>query len=336
MFFNMKKFFLIIISILSLALIPESQAAPQIRATLDSTRILMGRRANLEVQVVQKRGEVGTFPLLAASPNGIVGVCGDSVELTRPAHLDTLELGSGKIQVNWNISVQSFDSGFYRIPELIYVCGRDTSRTNAVSLKVVPVKATAEDEIADYSPVADADGKRWSDMLPDWLYYNWWLILILLLAIGAGVWVWLTRKKGLPVVAFKPKPAVDPAVEALARLSELKKRGLWEKGMEKEYFTLLTDILRHYLFRRFGINAMEMTSAQILDSLEKDPEIASRKEMVARILDMADFVKFARVRPLPADNVAAIEDAVSFVEATAKHDEPAQSDNSSESDGKDK
>ncbi len=39
--------------------------------------------------------------------------------------------------------------------------------------------------------------------------------------------------------------------------------------MEKEYFTELTDILRIYLYRRFGINAMEMTSRQILAGLSK-------------------------------------------------------------------
>ncbi len=31
---------------------------------------------------------------------------------------------------------------------------------------------------------------------------------------------------------------------------------------------------------------------------------------------MADFVKFAKVRPLPADNIAAYENAVKFVEET--------------------
>ena len=35
-----------------------------------------------------------------------------------------------------------------------------------------------------------------------------------------------------------------------------------------------------------------------------------------QILSVADFVKFAKVRPLPADNIAAYDNAVRFVEET--------------------
>ena len=81
-------------------------------------------------------------------------------------------------------------------------------------------------------------------------------------------------------------------------------------------FTELTDILRTYLYRRFGINAMEMTSRQILAAISADKETKDKKPLVRQILDMADFVKFAKVRPLPADNIQSYENAVKFVEDT--------------------
>ena len=71
------------------------------------------------------------------------------------------------------------------------------------------------------------------------------------------------------------------------------------------YFTELTDILRLYLYRRFGINAAEMTSRQILASLKKNKDTQDKRVYFRQILDMADFVKFAKVRPLPEDNVKA-------------------------------
>lgn len=95
--------------------------------------------------------------------------------------------------------------------------------------------------------------------------------------------------------------------------------------MEKEYFTDLTDILRSYLYERFGINAMEMTTRQIMDKIYES-DLKDKKDYVKQILNVADFVKFAKVRPLPADSIAAYENAKKFVEETI----PAEKEDSSE------
>ncbi len=96
--------------------------------------------------------------------------------------------------------------------------------------------------------------------------------------------------------------------------------------MEKEYFTLLTDILREYLERRFDINAMEMTTRQIIDSLSSNTEVKEKRNYMREILDVADFVKFAKVRPLPSDNIAAFDNAVKFVEETKPVEKPDADD----------
>jgi len=86
--------------------------------------------------------------------------------------------------------------------------------------------------------------------------------------------------------------------------------------LERDYFTQLTDILREYLQGRFGINAMEMTSAQIMDTLKGQKELDAKKDYVEQILRVADFVKFAKMRPLPDDNIEAFTNALRFVEET--------------------
>lgn len=40
------------------------------------------------------------------------------------------------------------------------------------------------------------------------------------------------------------------------------------------------------------------------------------------ILDMADFVKFAKVRPLPEDNIKSFENALNFVRGTKPVPQP--------------
>lgn len=310
--------------------------AAKVTAKLDSVSILMGKVATMRLQVVQEKGESGRFPLLEQPDRRFIGVCGDSVELSTAIRRDTVDLGSGKIQINCDLGVQAFDSGYYKIPELAYVTGRDTAWSNTLNLKVVPVKAEADDPIADFAAESEPAGSSWTDSLPDWLYYYWWVILIALIVAGAIVWVLLRRKKGVSIIPAKPVVVVPPHEAALAALAKLKEKKLWERGMEKEYFTELTEILRIYLEKRFGINAMEMTSRQIMQTLGSNDEVRDKRQMVRQILDMADFVKFAKVRPLPADNVAAFDNAVKFVEATAPRPEVRAEAESAKEGGKGK
>ena len=61
---------------------------------------------------------------------------------------------------------------------------------------------------------------------------------------------------------------------------------------------------------------MEMTSRQILGALKNNKETRDKRDYIRQILNMADFVKFAKVRPLPDDNIASFENALKFVEET--------------------
>ncbi|MDE6865883.1 MAG: cell wall anchor protein, partial [Muribaculaceae bacterium] len=53
-----------------------------------------------------------------------------------------------------------------------------------------------------------------------------------------------------------------------------------------------------------------------LAALSNNNDPKARRGRIRQILDMADFVKFAKVRPLPPDNVKAMENAIQFVEET--------------------
>lgn len=275
----------------------------------------MGKMTRLNVEIDQEESFRGRFPLLnEIRENGIIPLCGDSVELRLPEKIDTVKTDNG-LKISFSLPVQSFDSGYYQLPAIAYVSGVDTFLSNKVSLKVLPVSGvTAETPIADYANVAEPANKSVFDAVPDWILDFWWLILILLLAIAFGMWVYIRYRKTGYIIPPKPQPT--PYEEAISRLRELKEKKLWEQGMEKEYFTDLTDILRYYLYRRFGINAVEMTSRQILGALSTNKETKDKRQLIRQILDMADFVKFAKVRPLPADNIASYENALKFVEET--------------------
>lgn len=289
-------------------------AATAVKASLDSVNLRMGDMTTLHLSVSMQKGTKGDFPLLKHfRDDGIIPVCGDSVELRAPSKVDTVENGD-LLSINYDIPLQAFDSGYYRLPEFVFVTGKDSVRSNALALKVYPVNANADTPIHDYASVADPAGSSIFDFLPDWLIDLWWLWILILLAAAVSVYALRRYRKNGFILPKKPEPT--PYEAASSALRSLKEKQLWEKGMEKEYFTELTEILRTYLYRRFGINAMEMTSRQILASLKSNPELSDKRRYFRQILDMADFVKFAKVRPLPDDNVLAFDNAVRFVEET--------------------
>lgn len=304
---------------------------PVVKAKLDSLNLVMGRMTSLQLTVEQPENMRGDFPLFRnIADKGYASVCNDSVELRAPVSADTVR-SNGYMTVTMKVPVQAFDSGFYRLPEFVYVAGRDTVRSNSLALKVIPVNVSKDDPIDDYASLSDPEDSSFFDWVPDWLYDFWWLVLIILLAVAALVYLLRSyRKKGYLI---PPKPQPTPYEIAMASLHALKEKKYWEQGMEREYYTELTDILRSYLYGRFGINAMEMTSRQILASLSRNPEIKDKRPMIHQILNMADFVKFAKVRPLPDDNVAAFDNALRFVEET-KPLPPSEDEEEKNSDGK--
>ncbi len=326
-----KTIWLAIIAVFAVIL-PASASQTLVTAKLDSTILMMGRMTHLKVSVDQKKDAKGVFPIFSGmKENGIVGICGDSVELRAPVKADTSDKG-GMWHIEYCVPVQAFDSGYYQLPEIAFVIGRDTAVSNRVSLKVVPVMVDANTPIDDYANVADPEDASIFDAVPDWVLDYWWILLIVLLAIAAFLYAWSKYRKDGSLLGKKPVPT--PYEVAMADLRGLKEKKLWEQGMEKEYFTELTDILRVYLFRRFGINAIEMTSRQILGAMKNNKETREKRDYVRNILNMADFVKFAKVRPLPDDNIASYDNAVKFVEETKPLPVPEDENNATSSSNK--
>ena len=288
----------------------------KVTAALDSASILMGRIDTLRLFVERDADRQGVFPLFnKIGPNGYVTLFGDTIELGVP-RMDTVKREGSRITERLVVPVQVFDSGFYRLPPFVYISATDSAASNVVDLTVVPVKVGENEAISDYKDISDPSDRSFWDWMPDWLYDLWWLWLLLIAAVAAAAYFGRKYRKTGKFITLPEKPQPKPWTVALERLENLKAKNLWENGMEKEYFTDLTDILRDYLYKRCGINAMEMTSRQIMQTLADQSDVRDKRSYVRKILDVADFVKFAKVRPLPADNVEAFENAVNFVKET--------------------
>ncbi len=277
------------------------------KASLDSVYILMGKQTSLHIEVVGNLDPSGGINTVDSMWKDV-----EIVSIGEPAIED---LGNNRKELKQDIIVQSFDSGMYTLPPVYYVQEGIKVATNQPVLKVVPVPVDSMATIHDFADISDVD-RHFFDIFPDWMTdYGVW-ILLSLAVIGLALFIyfkWL-RKGKIPLVPTK-KP-VPPYQLALLHLDALRNEHLCERGEEREFYTRLTDILRVYIDKRFGINAMEMTTTQIKRALKDNEFTRISERHMAKILEIADFVKFAKVRPLPDDNEKAFRSAVQFVEET--------------------
>lgn len=308
---NMKKIAYTLFScFVMMTVLSASAGNTIIKAKMDSAVLLMGKKTAIHLEIVQNKGEHGRFL------NEEAKMLNEFVEVSARPVADTVDLGNNRIQINRDIIIQSFDSGMYVIPEMEYVVGNDTFASNSLTLKVIPVKVDSLTTFSGYKPI-EVVPFVFSDLFPEFLVDYWWAVLLIVLILVGALYVYFKWIKQGAIPFVKPaKPEIPPYDEAIMKLSQLKSERLWESGNEKEYFTRLTDILRRYLDRRFAINAMEMTTGQIMQVLRKNEETHAVNDQLSKILEMADFVKFAKMRPLPEDNEVAYNRAVNFVTET--------------------
>src|SRR5476651_1196295 len=141
---------------------------------------------------------------------------------------------------------------------------------------------------------------------------------ITLLAICIAVYFIKKRRKKIEEAKPEFKPFIPPDVEAINQLNALREQKLWQKDQIKEYHSELTEVIRQYLEKRYGIKAHEQTSDEIFAALRyMDIEDDSRNQL-RQILLLADLAKFAKQKPLPAENEQSMENAIAFVMHTKK------------------
>lgn len=285
-------------------------------AHLDSSKLLMGYTTRLRLSVEQPKDAKVELPILKENRGrSYIGLLGDSIEISPQPVLDTTKISNDRIRVNYNLTLQAFDSGYYKLPEFIFTDGEKIIKSNRVELTVLPVKVAENAQISGFTsieePLAEGNGDFDKDEHSGWFAKYWWLIVLLIIVVAAGVWGVLKYKKEGTLLPLKP--VIPPYEEATESLNTLKGKRLWEKGYEKDYYTTLTYILRRYIFREYGIPAMEMTSRQIMAALKKDEDLKKEGSSIRNLLDLADFVKYAKVRPLPEDNEKAFIETEDFI-----------------------
>ena len=216
------------------------------------------------------------------------------------------------LNIRASIAIQPFEEGTYELPPLfvqrIHTDGTvDTIQFNRQTIEVF----TMPIDTATFVPHDIRKQMKYpvtaAEVLP-WVMGFWALALLII-----GLVAWLrSRRKDAEGPAFK-----EPAhITALRKLDKWRGDKFWAPDKQKLFYSGVTDALREYIVARYGVGAMEMTTAEIFEGLRGTDIPVDLYEEMKDLFERADFVKFAKYIATPEDNATVLPQAVRFVTAT--------------------
>ena len=216
------------------------------------------------------------------------------------------------LNIRASIAIQPFEEGTYELPPLfvqrIHTDGTvDTIQFQRQTIEVFTMPV----DTATFVPHDLRGQMRYpvtlSEVLP-WVMGFWALVLLV-----AGVVAWIvSRRKGAEGPVFK-----EPAhITALRKLDKWRGDKFWAPDKQKQFYSGVTDALREYIVARYGVGAMEMTTAEIFEGLRETDVPADLYQEMKDLFERADFVKFAKYIATPEDNATVLPQAVRFVTTT--------------------
>jgi hypothetical protein len=147
---------------------------------------------------------------------------------------------------------------------------------------------------------------------------RYWLIIAACVLIAGAAVLFVVALAGRRKKRTAQEQLIPPHVRALAQLEALAGERLIEQGRFHEFYYRLSDIVRQYIERRFGIMAPERTTEEFLREAGCGEVLSEDwKDLLAGFLRAADMVKFARHEPTADESEAAFVAARGFIEQTA-------------------
>lgn len=290
-------------------------AKVQVQANMDSIQIFIGSQAHMTVDVVARKGAQVVFPEFKRSQYIVPGV-----EVLSSTAADTSAADDGMVHVRKVFTLTSFDENVYPIPGMkVRVDGKEY-QANQLALKVLTVDVDTLHPNQFYPPKDVQDPPfQWSE----WEGVFWMSLLILLLGLLAFYLLSRLRENKPIITRIRIVRHIPPHQKALSAIEKIKAERMQTSEDQKAYYTQLTDTIRQYIRERFGFNAMEMTSSEIIGRLQENGD----EKMIGELRELfqtADLVKFAKYSTLINENDLNLVNAVHFIDETKIEGQPVE------------
>ncbi|MDP3643867.1 MAG: hypothetical protein Q8S54_11840 [Bacteroidota bacterium] len=285
-----------------------------VKASIDSTHILIGDQLKLLLEIEKPKDLDVQFPQVPDSFSS-------NLEVVERSKIDTSKLDDKKREkLTQSLFITSFDSGMHVIPPFYFKLKDgtrlDSAATRALAfqvhgMKIDTAKGPVDIKIPYSAPVT------LKEVTP------YILGIILIAAIIFFIFYYIRwKKKNVPLFTKPEKPAEPAHIIALRELDRIKNQKLWQQEKLKQYYSEVADTIRIYIENRFDIPAMELTSAETIGTFKQNKNRIDENSLdqLQHILSLADLVKFAKYTPLPDDNNLTLMNAYFFVNQTKKEE----------------
>lgn len=283
-------------------------APPQIEVRVEPREVTLGDPVQVEVTITGDPdvhvGEIRLGPL------------GENLGQPCPGESLAPVRDGDQVRRIWRTALQPFAPGQIALPTVSAVWTAADASTGEVTAELgqITVASVIPPGINPPGPKAPHGPYELPAPRPVWPY---WAAAGALLAL-AGAW-WLSRRRRAQPALAHPVPARPPHELALADLDALERSSLIAEGQFRVFFYTLTDIVRAYFAREFGLGAPEMTSEELHQALATGDYPAALCDQVRRWTAVCDLVKYARQRPRPEHCQAALTLARAIVTAGHQH-----------------
>ncbi len=295
--------------------------AQRVESKISSTEMLIGEQVAIKVTAHAKDTARVEFPQVLLLPT--------EVECIGSINEDDVDEGNGMKARSCSYVLTSFTDAdtVFTLPPIQVMISDKVYETNTLPLKLMTVDI-------DTTEVAEYNGWKYyeySDIRPlpfSWEQDGWgtalmvaFLFLLLLVAI---LFLWNRLRNNKPIIAkFRIIRLIPPHQKAMRAIEEIKAERMVTSEDPKQYYTRLTDALRQYINERYGFNAMEMTSSEIIARLTHTDDPRSLEEL-KQLFQTADLVKFAKYSTMINENDANLVSAIDFINQTKQENAKPQ------------
>ena len=293
---------------------------------------LKAQQVEVEGKVSDTKVQVGkpfTLDLSLKVPYGWFVEWNDFMTDTLSEQIDIIKRGNvertadadSNVIVQQQLTLMTFDTGQIQLPAvgLTYAKSFDDPMRLKAFTEPIDLYATTMvvDTLQPYKPIVEpiAAPIRMKEVFP------WILVALLAVLVGLGIWFFVKRRK--PKVDAEGNvikgPVIPPYTKAIGDLENLRQQKLWQSGKVKEYFSTLTDIAREYIEGQFGVNAVEMTTDDILEEIKPLRFSTEAYNKLKDTMELADLVKFAKYNASNLENDIAMNNMTDFVNESYAH-----------------
>jgi len=305
----------IVFLITLIASVLHLSAQVQVEASIDSIQIFVGEQVHVTLSATAKEQSKVEFPQFKPTEYITPGV-----EVLGAEELETKEQDNGFVTRQMVYTMTSFDDTLYYIPPMKVKIDGKSYESKSLALKVLTFEVDTTNVDQFFGPKDVQDNPfQWSD----WSL-SFWLSVLMLLLLAAAYYLYLRLRDNKPIIThIRVVKRLLPHQKALQQIEQIKADKMVASENSKEYYTKLTDTIRKYIEERYGFNAMEMTSSEIIDHLMATQDENALSELRHLFLT-ADLVKFAKYSTLINENDANLVNAIDFINQTKLENEPQE------------